>query len=396
MVAYACNPEAWGEHWLGWKWAEEAAKWYSVTLVTRSANQRAINPRAASLDLTPVYVDVPHSRLARNENVIHQILWQRAVWPVVQRLHAEHPFQLVHQTTFHSFRVPFYASRLPIPSLWGPIAGGESCPRGFGRFLGPRRRAEALRQLANRPWLYLPPVYQSLKRATALWVSNRVTLLFLPQHFRQKASVVPANAARPEDLEAPDCHEPLIGQPLSLLYAGNCVATRSIPLVLAALKQARLHPRWNLCIAGDGPAIPHWKEEIRRHALQTHVDFLGHVPRAELEQYHRRCHAVVFPGLRDSGGSAMIEGMSKGLPVVYLDWGGPAEMADCYSGIPIPVRHPEETIDTLARCFERLECDHEWRRTLGANARARVIQHFGWDTKARLLRQTYDCLLSEH
>ena len=34
MIAFACNPGGIGEHWLGWGWAEEAAKSYDVTLLT--------------------------------------------------------------------------------------------------------------------------------------------------------------------------------------------------------------------------------------------------------------------------------------------------------------------------------------------------------------------------
>ena len=33
MIAFACNPAGSGEHWLGWGWAEQAAKSCDVTLV---------------------------------------------------------------------------------------------------------------------------------------------------------------------------------------------------------------------------------------------------------------------------------------------------------------------------------------------------------------------------
>ena len=51
-------------------------------------------------------------------------------------------FDIVHQTTFHTFRIPFLAAGWQeCQRVWGPVAGGESCPPGFGpwRFHGGRR-----------------------------------------------------------------------------------------------------------------------------------------------------------------------------------------------------------------------------------------------------------------
>lgn len=42
MISYACNPDGSGEHWLGWGWAEQAAKRYRVHLVTPPNAREAV------------------------------------------------------------------------------------------------------------------------------------------------------------------------------------------------------------------------------------------------------------------------------------------------------------------------------------------------------------------
>src|SRR6266550_481979 len=108
MIAYACDPQGGGEHWLGWGWAEQASHNYEVELLTTAKAQPNVE------------------RACR----------QKRILSLAERLHRQKPFALVHQTTFHTFRVPFRAADLGIPSVWGPIAGGERVPPGFERYLG--------------------------------------------------------------------------------------------------------------------------------------------------------------------------------------------------------------------------------------------------------------------
>src|SRR5207248_3383148 len=130
---------------------------------------------------------------------LRKLAWQKRAARLARELHRQKAFQLVHQTTFHSFRMPFLAAAIGIPSVWGPIAGGERVPPGFEQCLGRAKYAEAGRNLVNRLWLNFPAVQRSLKQASVIFASNRVTKAFLPADFRAKCQIVPPNALRPED-----------------------------------------------------------------------------------------------------------------------------------------------------------------------------------------------------
>jgi len=394
MSAYACNPRGSGEHWLGWGWAEAAARSHEVELVTTPKARTAVEESARVAGITPHFVDVPEWLWPLADlgwaGWSRKLAWQKRVARLVRELHREKKISLVHQTTFHTFRVPFLAAGLGIPSVWGPIAGGEHVPPGFDRYLGPARWAEKGRNLANRFWLQTPAVQRSLRQTSALYVSNRTTLHFLPPRFHAKCRIVSPNALRPEDQQwvCPPAGAAVEDSTFRMLYVGNCVARRAIPLVLEALPQAGLAD-YELAVVGDGPALAHWKRRAAELGLAAKVQFVGKVPRSQLDAFYAQADVLVFPALRDSGGSALLEAMARGVPVICLDWAGPGEMVDEASGIKVPVSAPEETIRAFAAGLVRLQREPGLRASLAKAARARAEARFGWEAKRQLLEATY-------
>jgi len=113
------------------------------------------------------------------------------------------------------------------------------------------------------------------------------------------------------------------------------------------------------------------------------------VPRAQLDAFYARADVLVFPALRDSGGSALLEAMARGVPVICLDWAGPGEMVDETSGIKVPVSTPEAAVGAFAAALARLQREPALRTRLARAARARAEARFGWEAKRQLLEETY-------
>src|SRR5262249_39055679 len=152
---------------------------------------------------------------------------------------------------------------------------------------------------------------------------------FLPMDYRTKCELVPSNALRPEDEEEPKPRNVAAQghhntSTFKLLYVGNCVATRAVPLVFEALHQSGLTD-YEFSIIGEGPAVRFWKRWAANLGLSTKVKFVGKIPRAELPHWYAAANVLVFPALRDSGGSALLEAMARSVPIVCLDWAGPGE-----------------------------------------------------------------------
>lgn len=394
MIAYACNPEAHGEHWMGWCWAEQAARLGEVHLITPTWSREVVERYAARAGIKAYFPEVSRPFLRLTEPMgnrglwLRQYAWQHHVARLAAKLHARERFDVVHQTTFNTFRVPFRSAWLGIPSVWGPLSGGEFSPPGFAEYLGPARWAERARPILNWLCLKAPAVQRSLRAAGTLLVSNHITLGFLPEWCRAKARIVPPNGVREDQVAAGLAPRPPRSDTLSLLFLGNFLYTRSIPLVLEAMRAASEVPV-RLTIAGDGPGEAEWRRAVARLGLQERVHFAGRIPIPELPRLYAQTDALVFPALRDAGGSALLEAMSLGVPVICCDWGGPGEIVTEATGVKVPVTSPAAAIAGFAEAIRRLWREPEWGRTLGARAAAEVREKFTWASKGEVLREVY-------
>jgi glycosyltransferase involved in cell wall biosynthesis len=400
MIAYACNPEGSGEHWLGWGWAEQAAKNYRVHLFTTTNAREQVERHAKAHGIQPYFVPLNDTfraisnRFGRFGGWARKTVWAYKVARLARELHKKEKFAIAHKTTFHTFRIPFLSTQLGIPTVWGPLAGGENIPYGFYKFVGPLFLPESMRRLLNGAWLSLPSVQRSLAQTDVIFASNRTSLNYFGPIAAAKSIVVPPNAMRPEDEQTPArAHVRPKDKTFRLLYVGNCLATRAMPLAFAALARAKMND-CELTIIGHGSGFKFWQRQARKYRVTRQVKFLGQLPHAELAQYYENSDLLIFPALRDSGGSALLEAMSKGLPVICLDWGGPAEMVDDGSGVKVPMTTPAQTIQAFADALVRLQKDPELRARLGAEAARRARTHFTWASKRRLLEETYNRLLS--
>jgi glycosyltransferase involved in cell wall biosynthesis len=397
MIAYACDPDGDGEHWLGWGWVELAARDHEVWLIAPPKAKTAILRETKRLgNVHPVFVELSDEIRRISERLgglgvwMRKWHWQSLARGMAKRLHAEHKFNLVQQTTFHTFRIPFAGRGLGIPSIWGPLAGGESIPLGFESYLPSTARSEKFRDFLNRLTLRLPSIRESLDQADVLLVSNSTNVTFFGKRYQSKCVIVPANAVRDDELgnlppPAPHRDEKV------LLHVGNCVERRGMPLVFEALKDFPAE-ELRLIIAGAGPALKTWQELAAQICPALQVEFLGRIPRVQVTELYDQTDVFLFPSLRDSGGSGLLEAMTRAIPVICLDHGGPAEMLDEGAGIRIPVTNPGKTVVALRDSIKGLLYHPEMASEIGRRGRERAIHRFTWDGKAASMRNVYNSL----
>jgi glycosyltransferase involved in cell wall biosynthesis len=138
-----------------------------------------------------------------------------------------------------------------------------------------------------------------------------------------------------------------------------------------------------LTIAGEGRMRAYLEAEIARFGLGSRIALLGEISRERLLDLYGTSDVFVFPSLRDSSGNVVLEALSRGLPVVCLNLGGPPRYITPECGVAISTeglsrvaaeRALATELEALARDPERLDqmSRHALTRSRGQSWESRV------------------------
>jgi len=180
---------------------------------------------------------------------------------------------------------------------------------------------------------------------------------------------------------------------IHVLYVGRVTPTKGLRFVLRALARLDGKIDWRLTVVGDGPDM----DVARKLAagLSGKVEFLGWLPRREIDAHYADADVFCFPSLKEAGGNVVLEAMSHGLPVVVCDRGGPATTVTPECGSKIPARGVDGLVAGVARALRVLATSPGLRLRMGAAARDRVCREYLWDAKCRRILGVYHDVLRE-
>jgi glycosyltransferase involved in cell wall biosynthesis len=116
---------------------------------------------------------------------------------------------------------------------------------------------------------------------------------------------------------------------------------------------------------------------VRLHGKRSHD---------ELPSFYARANVVVVPSLSEAFGTAAVEAMASGVPVVGTTAGGiPEVVADGETGLLVPPGDPA----ALGAAISALGADPELRRRLGAAGRQLAEERFSFDRIAGEIERLY-------
>ena len=157
-----------------------------------------------------------------------------------------------------------------------------------------------------------------------------------------------------------------------LVFAGRPAREKNIDVLLDAA--ARLGPDHHLLLIGAGA-------QARPQANATFLDYVAD-PR-EVARLLASCDAFVHANHQEPFGLVALEALACGLPMVGVDSGGIAEIVDESVG----QLAPHATASSLAEAVEAL-FRRDWQ-AMGAAARARAVERYGWSATFRGLTALY-------
>jgi glycosyltransferase involved in cell wall biosynthesis len=347
LSAYACSP-LWGsEPGVGWQWLVQLAREHDVVLVTHAYFREHLEPALAAAGVVaeaqylqpPTFGLHPHKQL---NSRLYYIWWQLHARAFVKGLLAKRRFDLIHHLTWGTLRFPCWLGGLGTPLVMGPLGGGESAPLRLFKGLPLKVQAFDYVRSFTLLWVKLDPFarWGPLRSAVVLCKSQE-SLLALPKSVQPRAEVVPEIGSPAVDLslrQATLNNAPHAGaKRFRLLFAGRLLGWKGVALALGAT--ARLVEAGvdvSLHVAGAGPLANYLAQQVASQGLQDRVHLLGAIPREELLALYAQADLFVFPSLHDSSGNVVLEALSRGLPVVCLDLGGPRLYVDASCGVVVP------------------------------------------------------------
>jgi glycosyltransferase involved in cell wall biosynthesis len=319
-----------------------------VWVLTRSNSKELIeaDPLSDTPGLHFIYYDLPGWALKLKKQAwflyFYFALWQWGAYRLAAKCHRDKPFDVVYHVTFVSMQFGSYMGRLRIPLVIGPIAGGERAPFSLRRSMTIRGKiSELLRDLGIVIQRYSPLTRSAYAAARRIYVTTVDSLQLVPSKWHYKTSVHLAIATEGHAERIEGQWPPSIPR---FVFAGRLLHFKGVNFAIRALAEARRTvPTATLTLFGTGPDERWLRDLTKRYGVANAVEFVGHVPRQQLADSLPGYTALVFPSLHDSGGLVVLEALSKGVPVVCLDLGGPGIMVNESCGIVVPTADADET-----------------------------------------------------
>jgi glycosyltransferase involved in cell wall biosynthesis len=405
LLAPDCNPESISTQLIGYEHAEALSRLHAVTLVVRARNAEAVR-RAGGAFQEIESVDLPLldrlyawalRRIFRYDygrqsltaaTYPYQIAFEWRAWRQLRSRIRACDFDVVLRILPIVPVLPspfaFFLRNGPVPFVIGPLNGGLPWPKGF-RQLDKQRHAAGY-WVANLRGLYryLPFSRSTYTKAAAIIAASSHTYAEFSRYGEKVFFVPGENGLRTSFLSEPSAraarrHEKL----LALVFVGRLIPLKGCDLALRAAAPLLRADLARFTIVGDGPERESLHELAKSLGVENAVSFTGWLPGPDTRRRLEEADVLVFPSLREFGGTVVFEALALGTVPVVADFGGPGDIVDPRIGYKIPLVNENDMVSNLESILNNLAKDRTHLNTLRREGIAYARQHLTWDSKAR-------------
>ena len=387
MIAYACEPHSTSEGLVGWELASRIARRHRVTLLTRPKARNDIERLHAEdpgMDLEVEYHELGFLRSLKKLRLpvsnLRYLTWNHRLASRVGELEKSGRFDLVHHTTWVRYWMPSAAAGTGnLPFVWGPVGAAERTSLDLVRTMGWQGMSlEALRLAGPKIVRLDPMMRKTLDRVSVAVPSSNETARALSR-YRFDQVVAPSVGFEPDRM-------PTVVQPRhEIVSVGRLLDWKGFHLGLRAFAQMT-DEDLRYAIIGDGPARNRLMQLARDLGIEHRVDFTGRLESHETVRRIGGSKLLAHPSFHDSGGFVVVEALAQGVPVLTLDTGGPAFLAQS-GGIAVSRTPAASLIDRMSDAMTAILTD---RSHLSLAARRRAEDALAWERIVDVYDGIYD------
>lgn len=386
---YACSPYDGSERAVGWNWLKELNEYHEITALTSHVYRKDIedylakNPESMK-NIRFVYIDVPHTswhigyRLER----LYYMLWQKRAVKVARELMKQEKYDLVHHITYVTCILPTEMYKLGLPFLYGPVSGGENTPSIIHYPMSVKNKiTEFVRIGAQLFFRETPNFAKTMKKSSLILVTTEETKRVVPKKYHNKVEIF-QSIGLTEDIFYP---EPKIKENVipRFLMAGRMLYWKGFEMGIAAFVDALDKGfRGELVVLGDTENNPSYEahmdhlKSICGQYINNEIKFVPKIVHEQMKEFYDGFDVLVNCSLRDSGCFIVMEAMSRGLPSIVVNTGGPKVNTTNETAIKIEPAPIKKMIDEISKAIIDLGTNKKKREEMGRAAREHAINTF--------------------
>lgn len=408
VSAYACNPYLGSEPGVGWTALCRIARRHDVWALVH-ARHKADWEKARGEGKVPENVTVrflgENKPWHPNRFIAHLQSWRsfrdysNQVLAAAKAWHGEIGFDLCHQTTIATWRVPSPLWQLPVPLVWGPIGGAGFIPPGFRSMLSFQARLfERLRDFNTARALRSPALRDCLAHTSTVFAANEETEELLRPFCSQDVLVrLPIASIPPDKVEQfrrPADADTAVG-PLRLFAGGNMEGRKGVSLALKALARVKsAGVDFHYTVAGGGPEVPGLRKLAAELGLGDSVVFHPGFRGDEYVKALQNSHVYFLPSFRESTPVTLLEAYLAGCYPVVADTSAQGEIVRRIGGTAVPVDSVEGVVQGLA---DGVIAASERRGSLHAEVASwspRLLEMFDSERYDQAIAKAYEAAMS--
>ena len=408
VSAIACLPGGGSEASVGWAVVRQLAADHEVFVLT-SGRLREGWDAAGARGEVPANVHVrfvgnpgphhPNRLVARLGTWRDYVKFSDALAEEARAWHREVDFEVIHQVTYATWRVPTPLWKIDLPVIWGPIGGAGRVPFSYyGRMGATGAAFELMREASTRKSYRSKALRDALRNCAVVIAANQETRDFLaPLAGGREMPLIPVMAFSRErigEVLAATGERPTDG-PLRLFAGGNMIASKGLAMALRALARARSAGLdFRYLVAGGGP------DDVRVRALCSRLgldDVVRFHPGFGGEDYLRalrQSHIYFLPSLRETTPVTLLEAMLAGCVPVVADISAPGEIVTPDVGRAVACGKPEILERGLAESLLELRQEVDLLSRLSDGASRLVRNEFSESHRREQFRRIYSSLES--
>ena len=408
LSAHACNPELTSEYVVGWRCLLAVASRHEVWLLTAERNRAALE-RARENGSLPLNVRLhfagkpfhqhKNPMAAKLQEWPYYTEFLKAANSVARDLHHKVGFDLVHHSTFATWRVSVPYWNLGIPFVIGPIGGGEIFNLRYltqlswtARFFECARNAATLSSILNSR------VRRTFKKASVVLSANKETSNIVSRFTRDRSRIrsLLVTSFPKEIIERYSIGDQKTWDDrLRLAGGGTCEGRKGVLLVMKALAIVKQRGvPFHYTFAGSGPESRFLLKKRDEMGLANEIDILPNLNREAYLEHLEKTHIYLLPSLRDNSPVALMEAMLARCVPIVADCNGPAVIVNSNCGFSLSIENPDQLIRNIANTVCDLHANREKLRTIAEAASRRISEDFDYANYGRGVEAAYEQAIS--